>query len=210
MRLVSRRTVAAVAAGVVLATGSAVALAGGGGGGPHGSGNQTALLNDVASRLDVTGARLRTAIKNAFKAQIDQQLKDGLLTEAQAAAAKERIDAGRVGVSAGNSVRFSWSDLGYLQASATYLDLTVAQLRTQLAAGKSLSDLAGEKSKSASGLQDAIVARATSVLAAAVAAGDLTDTQRDSILTQVKNSVDELVQRTFGGLSHGGRGKGPR
>lgn len=204
MRLISRRTVAATIAGAVLATGSAVALAGGGRGGPHGSGNQTALLNDVAGRLDVTGARLRTAIKNAFKAQIDQQLKDGLLTEAQATAAKERIDAGRVGVSAGNAIRFSWSDLGYVQAAAGYLDLTVAQLRTQLAAGKSLSDLAGEKSKSVSGLQDAIVARATSVLATAVAAGDLTDAQRDSILTQVKNSVDELVQRTFSGV------KGPR
>jgi len=47
------------------------------------------------------------------------------------------------------------------------------------------------------------------VLAATVAAGDRTDAQRDSVLTQVKNSVDELVQRTFGGFLRGG-GKGPR
>src|SRR5581483_9692878 len=56
-------------------------------------------------------------------------------------------------------------------------------LRDSLASGKSLADVANDKSKSVSGLQDAIVARATSVLAAAVSAGDLTAAQRDTILT---------------------------
>jgi hypothetical protein len=89
-----------------------------------------------------------------------------------------------------------------LGAAADYLGVTVASLRTSLAGGKSLADVAQDKGKTAAGLQDAIVAKATSALAAAVAAGDLTAAQRDAALTRLKANVADLV-------AHAGGRRGP-
>jgi hypothetical protein len=200
MRLFSKRMVAGVAVGAVallVAAGGALA---GGGHLPFGlfgapAGNQTALLNDVASRLNVTPANLRKAIKDASKAQIDQAVKNGALSNAQALALKERIDAGSVAVSVGRPAPVGLQELGVIEASAEYLDMTVAQLREALADGDSLADVAEDKNKSVSGLQQAIVAAAGSQLAAAVAAGDLTDARRDAILADLEDEVDTLVER---------------
>jgi hypothetical protein len=155
----------------------------------------------------VSNTKLRTAIKDALKAQVDQQVKDGLLTKAEGDTLKARIDSGSVGVEVGPSGA-GFGDLGVLDAAAAYLGVGLADIRTAFAAGKSLSALAGEKNKSVSGLQDAIVAKATAQLAAAVTAGDLTDAQRDTILTRVKNTVAELIAQTGGRLGerHGPKG----
>jgi hypothetical protein len=218
MKLTPRRTLVALVAGIALFAGSGAALANGGFGifgafGFSGSSNQTALLNDVANRLDVSPTKLRSAIKDAVKAQVDQQVKDGLLTKTQGDAVKEQIDNGAVGVSAGLRGGFGIRDLDVIAAAADYLDQTPAQLRDALSAGKSLADVAKDKDKPVDGLQNAIVDKATSQLAAAVSAGDLTDAQRDSFLTQLKNSVDELVAQTYRGFGfrggHGFFGKGP-
>jgi hypothetical protein len=208
VKLISKRTAAALVAGSALLVGTGAALAHGGPGGRlgfgPGGGNQTALLNAVAGNLGVTPAKLRTAVKDALKAQVDQQVKDGLLTAAQAADVKERIANGAVHVGVGPA----GADLGVIDAASDYLGMTAAAIHTAQRQGKSLADLAADKGKTSAGLQAAIVARATSNLAAAVAAGDLTDTQRDTILTRVKNTVDELVAQVHGpGL--GGRGHGP-
>jgi hypothetical protein len=208
VKLTTKRTAAALVAGGVLLAGSGAALAHGGPGGllgfGPGGGNQTTLLNAVATNLKVSPASLRAAVKDALKAQVDQQVKDGRLTAAQAADVKERIANGSVHVGVGPA----GADLDALDAAADYLGITPAALRTALGTGKSLADLAKDKGKTSEGLQAAIVAKATSNLAAAVAAGDLTDAQRDAILTRVKNTVDELVAQVRGpGLD--GRGHGP-
>src|SRR6185436_19040163 len=80
------------------------------------------------------------------------------------------------------------------------------ELQQQFKDGKSLADIAKDKGKSVDGLEAAIVAGATTQLAAAVAAGDLTDAQRDQTLTRLKNSVDELVAHTPGLRFHRLRG----
>jgi hypothetical protein len=202
VQLTSKRTIAGLVAGATLLGGGGAALAHGGPGlfgfdRGGGGGSQTALLNAVATNLGVTNAKLRSAVKDALKAQVDQQVKDGLLTAAQGTDLKARIDSGAVHVGVGPA-GFGWGDIGALDAAATYLGVTVASLRDSLDSGKSLADVAKDKSKTVDGLQDAIVARATSTLAAAVAAGDLTSAQRDTILTRVKNTVDELVAQVRG------------
>ncbi len=202
MKLSSKSTIAAVAAGASLLVGSGAALAHGGPGflgfGP-GGGSQTTLLNDVASNLGVSNAKLRSAIKSAFKAQVDQQAKDGLLTAAQVSDAKDRIDSGSVHL----GMAPAGAELGVIDAASSYLGMTAAAIRDAFDQGTTLADLAKDKGKTIDGLQVAIVAKATANLAAAVTAGDLTDAQRDTILTRVKNTVDELVTQV-----HGNRGPG--
>jgi hypothetical protein len=211
MKLTPKRTVAALVTGGALLAGSGAALAHGGPGGllgfGPGGGNQTTVLNSVASNLGVKPAALRTAVKDALKAQVDQQVKDGVLTAAQAAEIKDRIASGSVHVGVGPAE----ADLGVIDAAADYLGMTATAIHTALGQGKSLADLAKEKGKTSDGLQAAIVAKATANLAAAVTAGDLTDAQRDTILTRVKNTVDELVAQVRGpGLDdHRGGPPGP-
>lgn len=216
MRSTSRRTIAGVVAGVAVLAGSGAALAHGGpgmpfgfGGGPGGGGdNQTALLNDVAKNLNVSGTALRKAVKDALKARVDQQVTDGLLTKAQGDDVKSRIDSGAVHVGVGPAG--IGGGLGAIDAASSYLGMTAAEIRTQLQAGKSLADIAKDKGKTSAGLQDAIVAKATTLLAAAVAAGDLTAAQRDTILTRVKNTVDEFVAQVHGAGGRLGKGAGLR
>ena len=102
MRSGSKRTIAGVVAGVAVLAGSGAALAHGGPGMPFGFGggddNQTALLNDVAKNLNVSNTALRKAVKDALKARVDQQVKDGVLTKAQGDDVKARIDSGAVHV----------------------------------------------------------------------------------------------------------------
>lgn len=200
MRIGSKRAVAGVVAGVAVLAGSGAALAHGGPGmmgfGP-GGGSQTDVLNAVAKNVGVSNKALRAAVKDALKAQVDQQVKDGVLTEAQGDAIKTKIDSGTVHVGVGPA-GMGGGDLGVLEAASSYLGMTAADIRTALVGGKSLADLATAKGKTAAGLQDAIVANATTQLAAAVAAGDLTDAQRDTILTRLKSNVADIVTQVRG------------
>jgi hypothetical protein len=71
--------------------------------------------------------------------------------------------------------------------------VTEASLRDSLMSGKSLAQVAKDKDKSVDGLVDAIVAEEKKELAAAVAAGRLTDAQRDSIEQDLPARVKAMV-----------------
>jgi hypothetical protein len=87
-------------------------------------------------------------------------------------------------------------------AIATYLGLTQAELRTQLRAGKSLTQIAQAQGKSVSGLQDVIYASAKKRLDQAVARGRLTAAQEQTVLAALKSHLDDIVTRT-GRPAHG-------
>ena len=80
-----------------------------------------------------------------------------------------------------------------LAAAASYLGLTQTELRTQLQAGKSFADVAKAQGKSVSGLKDAILAAVTSRVNANTR---LTAEQKNTILAQVKNNLDAIVNAT--------------
>jgi len=95
--------------------------------------------------------------------------------------------------------------------AASYLGLTEAQLRTQLESSKTLAAVAKAQGKSVDGLVQAIVDAAKKKVEAAVAAGRLTQTQADSILSGLKSHVSDFVNRPpprFG-LRNGFRGGAP-
>jgi hypothetical protein len=94
-----------------------------------------------------------------------------------------------------------------LDAAASYLGLTTANLLTQLQAGKTLSAVADATSgKSTAGLVTALVAHEKQELTDAVAAGRLTRAQADQIGTTLTQRFNDFV-------THNGRGPlgdGPR
>lgn len=156
-----------------------------------------AIINDAANRLGVEPTALSNALKGAFKARVDAAVADGRITKAQADELKARIDSGDVPFFGGPDFRGGHGPghggFGELDVAATYLGMTEASLRDSLMSGKSLAQVAKDKNRSVDGLVDAIVAEEKKELAAAVAAGRLTDAQRDSIEQGLAARVSSMV-----------------
>ena len=210
----SKRTLAAASA--------ALAVAGGGGAAIAASGVSTApssFLDDVAKHLGISSQKLMDATKAAAIDQVDEALKAGTITKTQADELKARIKAGELLPFVGPGFRaehfgfrkgpglfrfhehlFAFGDR--LGAASDYLGLTVAELRSRLAKGQSLADVAKAQGKSVDGLEQAILNSTTKKLDAAVSAGTLTKDQEKEILAEVKEHLDDLVNATF-------RGPGP-
>ena len=205
-----------------LAAGAGAALAIAGAGGAVAADQLTpkaesqAVLNDAAKQLGVTPDKLTAALKQALKNRVDQAVEDGRLTEEQANAMKERIDEGALpffagpgfGRGPGEHGLFHRGGGGHLDAAASYLGLTEAQLRTALAGGDSLADVAKDKGKSVDGLVDALVADEKKELADAVEAGRLTDAQRDTIESTLAARVRDFVNGVRPSFVPGRRGHG--
>jgi hypothetical protein len=158
-----------------------------------------AIINDAASRLGVQPSALSDALKAAFKARVDAAVADGRITKAHGDELKARIDSGDVPFFGGPGFRGGsfhgpgHGGFGELDVAANYLGVTEASLRDSLMSGKSLAQVAKDKNKSVDGLVDAIVAEEKKELAAAVAAGRLTDAQRDSIEQNLPARVKAMV-----------------
>src|SRR5215218_3633804 len=97
---------------------------------------------------------------------------------------------------------------GGLDAAAAYLGVTEEQLRTEIAGGKSLAEIAKAKGKSVDGLLDALVADANKKIAAAVTAGRLSQAGADRLTASLKEHVTEMVNNTIGPRGGPGRGFG--
>jgi predicted DNA-binding protein (UPF0251 family) len=151
-----------------------------------------AVLNDAAKQLGVEPSALTAALKKALENRVDDAVAAGRLTKAQGDELKQRIESGDVPLFGGPGFHHH-GPFGGLDAAATYLGLTDAQLRTQLESGKSLVDVAKAQNKSVDGLVQAIVDAAKKKLDAAVTAGRLTQSQADSILTDLKSHAADFV-----------------
>lgn len=199
-----------------LALGAVGLLAVAGGGAAYaatsGTNPRDALLNDAAKRLNIDPDKLAAALQSAAGDQLDQAVKDGRLTQAQADHMKQELKRhgglppmGAPGPGPGGFERHGLrggpgGPPAGLHAAASYLGLTDQQLAQQLRNGKSLADVAKAQGKSLDGLEQAIVAAEKARLDKAVAAGDLTAAQRDEMLKRLQEHVSDLVQ---------GKGPGP-
>lgn len=202
MTVRSRQVAVVAVLAAVLGLGVGAAVAGGGL-----SNDKDAFLNDVAKRLDVTPEQLKAAIKGATDTRIDQAVKDGKITKEQGEALKQRAAQGGLpffggGPGFGHRDGFGGPGLGHhsgvsFDAASKYLGLTEAELRTQLASGKSLADIAKDKGKSVDGLKKAITADVKTNLDQAVEDGKLTQAQADDILKGTTDRLDDIVNATF-------------
>ena len=187
---------------------TAAALAVGGGafaatqlGGPE---NEQAILDDAAKRLGVDSAELKTALQEAFAARIDAAVAAGRLTQEQGAAIKQHLEEG--GLFGGGPPGFhpGMRHRASLDAVATYLGQTEAEVRSALQSGKSLADLATAAGKSIDGLKKAMIDAATRDLETAVSDGHLTEQQKQRILEHLQESIDAIVNGEFGPGGPGG------
>jgi hypothetical protein len=167
-----------------------------------------AIVADAAKQLGVSADKLDAALTQALENRVDAAVSAGTITAAQAAALKQRIEAGEVplvGVGPGLGHRGGHHGFVDFSAAAGYLGLTEAQLRTKLESGDTLAEVATAQGKTAAGLVAALRQAAKADLDEKVAAGRITAAQRTSILADLESRLDDVVNGEF---SFGFRGPG--
>jgi hypothetical protein len=157
-----------------------------------------AYIDDLAGRLNVAPSTLSAAMKAALDDRIDAALAAGRITPDRAAALKARVAAGRLHAlappGAGRRLRAG------ANAAEDYLGLSAATLRTDLASGKTLAQIASTTpGKTVDGLKAAVLARTKSRLDAAVASGAITSAQESARLARLSARLDVLLSRTWVG-----------
>jgi polyhydroxyalkanoate synthesis regulator phasin len=162
-----------------------------------------AVIDDAAKQLGVTPSALEDALREALKNRVDDAVEAGRLTEEQGKALKERIDARETPLPFGGLGRWGLGHFGHfghfrsLDAAASYLDLTEAELRERLADGDTLAEVAKAEGKSVDGLVKALVAAATEKLDDAVADGRLTEERAAELKQGLEERVTDLVNGEF-------------
>ena len=184
-----------IAAGVVAVTvaGAGAAVAATGFATPQQE--SKAVIDDAAKQLGVEPTALSNALKKAFEDRVDAAVAAGRLTQAEGNALKQRIESQDYPLLGGPGFGHHGGDrgFGHLDAAASYLGLTQAELRTQLDAGKTLADVAKAQGKTVDGLVSALVADEKNELDAAVSAGRLTQAQADQMLANAQDRFTALV-----------------
>jgi uncharacterized protein (DUF433 family) len=183
------------------------------------SGKTLAQIAAATPGKSVSG--LVDALVAAAKTKLDAAVQAGRLTQSQEQTLLEKLRDGiaaavngngpKPGLGLGSRPGFG-AALGFgIQAAASYLGLSQADLLAQLRSGKTLAQIAAATpGKSVSGLVDALVAAAKTKLDAAVQAGRLTQSQEQAILGKLKDGVTALVNGTAPKLAGPGRGMPPR
>jgi hypothetical protein len=184
------------AAGVAAIAGGSAALAASGSSSP--SQESQAIINDAAGRLGITPTRLSAALKQALLDRIDAAVAAGRITKAEGDALKQKINSNDFPLLGSGRPDFGhFGFFGRLDAAATYLGLTEAQLHSELRSGKTLAQIATDHGKTADGLVNALVNAAKAKLDAAVNAGRLTQAQADQMLNDLRSRVTDLVNGKF-------------
>ena len=156
-----------------------------------------AIVNDAAKNLGISPTKLSHALKKAFSDRIDAAVADGRLTKAQGEELKRRINSGDFPLFGppvfGPGFPAPHPFFHGLDAAASYLGLTEAQLDSRVEQGKTLAEIAKAQGKSVDGLKAALVKDANDKLDAAVKAGRLTKADEQRVLQDLQARIDDLV-----------------
>lgn len=167
------------------------------------------FVDKLAGILHLTPTQTQDALKQAEKQTVDQMLADGRITKAQADAMKARIDAGQ-GLGPFGGFGFKHGGFGAdrmlmrdlrtaeINAVASALHMSVADLQSAIRSGKSLSDLEAQQGVSDSTVKAAMKNAAKGVLDKAVKAGTITQAQEDAILSRIAANGFGLGHKRFG------------
>ena len=171
------------------------------------------FLDKLAGSLNIQRSALDSAITSAGNSTADTAAQQGTLTQAQADALKARIAAGDLGALLGG--RGGAGDFGggaslrnvkqpMIDAAAKALNITSAELTTQLRSGQTLAQLAQAHNTTEQAVVSAALAAAKTQLDQSVAAGSLTQAQADTIYAQLQQQGAQLFTPRMRG--NGGRG----
>jgi AraC-like DNA-binding protein len=195
MHLTRKHKVAVGAVALVAAAGGGVAIGASQSGSPSNESN--AIIDDAAQQLGISPSKLSDALKKALGDRVDAAVAAGRITKAEGDALKARIQSDDFPLFGG--LHRGFGHLGHfadLDAAADYVGLTEAQLRTELAGGKSLAQVARDHGKSVDGLVDTLGAAAKKKLDAAVSAGRITKAQENEMLNGLRDRITNLVNAT--------------
>jgi hypothetical protein len=211
-RIKRRIVIAAVALGVAGLGGTALATSSSGG---------SSFFDDVAHRLGVSPAKLQSAVNGALADRLDQLVKQGKLTRAQADEILKRAKANGGGFPFGGWAPFhrghdfdgpggfGFRHHGFgpglvpgpmggpLAAAARYLGISNAELVKDLHSGKTLAAIAKARGKSVSGLESALIAPIRDRLDEAAKDGHLTKAQERHVLATLSKGIDGFVTHGF-------------
>ena len=205
-----RRRAAIGVVGLAALGGGGAAVAASKSGGSPAAENQ-AIAADAAGQLGVSPSALTAAIKKAMVDQIEAQVTAGTLSKAQATAIEARLATSNAPLFALGGGHGGPGHGGHgrgggpisFDAAATYIGISASDLRTQLAAGKSLGAIATANGKTVDGLKAALTTAAKSDLDTAVTAGKLTQAQEDQILATLPSRLDEEINEVHAGAPVG-------
>lgn len=162
---------------------------------------------------DVTAAEAKQKALDALKSKLDQAVANGRLTQEQAdqrlADAGAKIDE-LLNSKPGDHLPGKGKGFGMprggasLETIAGVLGTDVETLRSQLAEGKTIAEIAGDKTQA---VIDALVAEANARIDEAVANGRLTQEQADQLKTKTAEMITKFVNEG-GPLKKFGKGFG--
>jgi polyhydroxyalkanoate synthesis regulator phasin len=146
-------------------------------------------LQDLANRLHVSVTTLQQDKQAARDDVLNQMVKDGKITQAQATAIEKKLQSHQACTGKGNGkianfVLAQFRSKYHTQIENTIavgLHMTSAQLTAQLKAGKSLSQIATAQKVSSTQLHTIVLTAIQSALNTAVSKGDLTQSEATSL-----------------------------
>lgn len=159
-----------------------------------------AFKQAFAAKLGVDESKLDAAFTGAVDDTVDQAVKDGTITQAQAdkikQAAQNGFQGGPFAGKAGKRVE-AIKKLGgsMLDDAAKAIGITTDELKTELKAGKSIADVASEHKVDIATVKTAMLNGLKADLDAKVKAGTITQAQADKISQAAANRIDTLVNR---------------
>ena len=145
-----------------------------------------------------------------FKSVLDQLVKAGTITQAQADAVTKALQDARPAMDHGGpwggERHGGFGRIGVaLDEAAKALGIDLDALRTELQSGKTLSQIATEHNIDITKVEDALTTAAKAKLDQAVKDGRITQEQADARLKQMTDRMTELVNQPFpakGGPGH--------
>lgn len=176
------------------------------------SAESKAVINDAAKTLGIAPSKLSAALKKAFEDRIDAAVAAGRLMEQQGDELKQRIESGDFPLfgppAFGPGFGAPHPFFHGLDAAATYLGLTEAQLESRINNGKTLAQIAEAEGKSVDGLKAAMLKDARAKLDEAVKAGRLSKAEEQQVLKDLGQRIEDLVngQLRLRFRDHGGFG----
>lgn len=202
----------------IAGAGGAVVLAQGPTPNPPTQGGRAGLgqlyLQALASRLGTTLDKLQQAMKDARTDAINNAVKQGLITQAQADKMLQRQQNAPPGTGAFQAGKAIGGIRGFfgpdaLEAVAKTLNMSPADVTSALRGGKTLADLAKSQNVDPSKVQTAIADAEKAALDRAVKDGLMTQARADALKANIDPSKIDLSRPRFG-LGLAGRGAFPR
>ena len=165
-----------------------------------------AFRKAFAQALGVDESKLDPAYSTAVDSVLDQAVKDGKLTQAQADQLKQRASNGFKGGFGfdfkgrgnfgGKGANFVNSFKQVFDTAASTIGITSDQLKTELQGGKSIAQVAQDHKVDLATVKNAVLTSAQTQLTQAVKDGKLTQAQADQAKTKLTNSIDQLLNST--------------